>query len=153
MDANVCVWGGGCCALQSLMLCHSMDLGIGWSWWAGSETRWALWALAPLPPTDSSHCDTPAAVHNRFVMNKTIRKILCFSGLKPFWYLDFIGDLVRWIVSAQDVNPVSHPHCSGVETGALEWPLTFPHTRLRAKTIDLSRRKDTAWRCYTEKSF
>lgn len=69
------------------------------------------------------------------------------GALKLSLYLDFIGDLVRRIVSAQDVNPVSHPHCSCVEAGALKWPLTFPHTCLRTKTIDLAWRKDTAWCC------
>lgn len=78
------------------------------------------------------------------IQEKYQQQDACFCGLKPFSYLDFIGDLVRWIVSAQYVNPVSYPHCSCVEASALEWPLTFPHTCLWTKTIDLALRRDTA---------
>lgn len=61
--------------------------------------------------------------------------------IKRFAYLNFISDLVRWIVSTQDVDSVSHTHCSSIEPSTLKWPFTLPHTGLWTKTVDLEGKK------------
>lgn len=63
-------------------------------------------------------------------------------------YLNFISDLVRWIVSTQDVDSVSHTHGSSIETSTLKWPLTLPHTRLWTKTVDLDQEKGAYFELY-----
>lgn len=59
-------------------------------------------------------------------------------SLGYFAYLNIIGDLIGWIVSAQDVDSVFSTHCSSIEPCTLKWPLTFPFTGLWTKTVDLS---------------
>lgn len=60
---------------------------------------------------------------------------------KGFSCLNFVSDLIRWIVSTQDVDSVSHAHCSGVEAGTLEWPFTLPYRGLWTKTVYLYGKK------------
>lgn len=56
-------------------------------------------------------------------------------------YLNFISDLVRWVVSTQDVDSVSHTHSPSIEPSTLKWPLTLPHTSLWTKTVDLDEKR------------
>lgn len=148
MNVNVCV----CVCVQGVSVaCHSMDLCIGWSWWAGSETRWALWALVPLPPTDSYHCDTPAPVHEWI---RTWGKYLWLCAVSVSWNR-FVPGLHRW---SRQVNSL-HPGCRS----CLSSPLLQRWNQRTQMTLDLSthtspgknyrpvQEKDTAWLCYIEK--
>lgn len=56
-------------------------------------------------------------------------------------YLNLISDLIRWIVSAQNVDSISHGHCSSIEPSTFKWPFTLPHTGLWTKTVDLKGKK------------
>ena len=79
-----------------------------------------------------------AQTHNTYFIPCSV---LCY-------HLNIICDLVRGVVSTQDVNSVPCTHCPGIEPGTLKRAFALPDTRLWTETVDLQQTTDQEQACW-----